>query len=219
MKSTITLADVEHMKGALRASLPHVKSSHRVEALARGLGWQTNASLRVALVAAPTEVSPDESAFLGYLREHSFDAPGGSLVRAFAQAGVRRALDLEPALSSFGYRVPIDRNETFEEADTRFLASRAEMLELHGIDEFIRAAAFLSKFGRRKSMNRTRSSYGLKHDAERMSGDYVANGMMIAAALAMGFFAERTHSGSPNAHFNISSKEISVAGATRSGAV
>ena len=40
-------------------------------------------------------------------------------------------------------------------------------------------------------MNRKRSSYGLKHDAERMSGDYVANGMMIAAALAMGLF--RTH--------------------------
>jgi hypothetical protein len=34
MRST-TLADVERMKDALRASLPDVKSSHRVEALAR----------------------------------------------------------------------------------------------------------------------------------------------------------------------------------------
>jgi hypothetical protein len=65
----------------------------------------------------------------------------------------------------------------------------------------------LSKFGRRKSMNRKRSSYGLKHDAERAAGDYVANGMLIAVALAMGFSAERTHAGSPNAYFNISSKE------------
>jgi hypothetical protein len=161
----------------------------------------------------PAEVSPDESAFLDYLRDHSFDAPSGSLVRAFAQAGVRRAMDLEPALSSFGYRVPLERNETFEEAETRFLTSRAEMLGEHGIEEFIRAAALLSKFGRRKSMNRRRTSYGLKHDAERMSGDYVANGMMIAAALAMGFSAERTHAGSPNAYFNISSKETSLAGA------
>ena len=40
-------------------------------------------------------------------------------------------------------------------------------------------------------MNRKRSSYGLKQDAERMSVDYVANGMIIAAALAMGLY--RTH--------------------------
>jgi len=75
------------------------------------------------------------------------------------------------------------------------------------VDEFIRAAEFLSKFGRRKSMIRKHSSYGLKHDAEREPGDYVANGMLIAAALALGFSAERTHAGSPNAYFNISSRQ------------
>jgi hypothetical protein len=69
----------------------------------------------------------------------------------------------------------------------------APTLDEHAIDEFIRAATFLSKFGRRKSMNRARSSYGLKHDAERMPGDYVANGMMIAAALAMGFSGRRAY--------------------------
>lgn len=51
----------------------------------------------------------------------------------------------------------------------RFLANRAEMLNEHAIDEFIRASALLSKFAQRESMNRRRSSYGLKHDAERMS--------------------------------------------------
>jgi hypothetical protein len=207
MKSTITLTDIEHMKDALRASLPDVKSSRRVEALARGLGWATNASMRAALAAAPAETSPDEGAFLDYLRQHSFEAPSGSLVRAFAQAGLRRAMDLEPELSGFGYRVPRDRGETPEEAEAHFQANRAEMLGEHGIDKFIRAAKFLSKFGQRKSMNRKRSSYGLKHDAERAEGDDVANGMLIAAALAMGFSAERTHAGSPNAYFNISSKE------------
>jgi hypothetical protein len=38
MKSIVTLNDIEHMKDALRASFPDVKSSHRVEALARALG-------------------------------------------------------------------------------------------------------------------------------------------------------------------------------------
>jgi hypothetical protein len=42
--------------------------------------------------------------------------------------------------------------------------------------------------------------------------------MMIPAALALGFFAERTHSGSPNAHFNIPSKEFSVTAAKNSEA-
>ena len=212
MKSTITLTDIEHMKDALRASLPDIKSSHRVEALARGLGWATNASMRATLTAAPAETVPNEGVFLDYLRQHSFEAPSGSLVRAFAQVGVRRAMDLEPELSGFGYRVARDRSETAEEAEARFLASRTEMLGEHGVDEFIRAAEFLLKFGRRKTMNRKRSSYGLKHDAERAAGDYVANGMMIAAALAMGFSAERTHAGSPNAYFNISSKEASSGG-------
>lgn len=102
-KSIVTLNDIERMKDALRALLPDVKSSHRVEALARGLGWATNASMRAALVAAPAETSPDEGTFLGYLRLHSFDAPGGTLLRAFAQAGLRRAMDLAPELSGFGY--------------------------------------------------------------------------------------------------------------------
>ena len=141
---------------------PTSTSSHRVEALARGLGWATNASMRAALAAAPAETGPDEGAFLEYLRRHSFDAPSGSLVRAFAQAGLRRAMELAPELSGFGYRVARDRGETAEEAKARFLENRAEMLGEHGVDEFIRAAEFLQKFGRRKSMNRKRSSYGLK---------------------------------------------------------
>ncbi|RTL62153.1 MAG: hypothetical protein EKK42_32770 [Pseudonocardiaceae bacterium] len=206
MKLIITLTDIEHMKDALRASLLDVKSSHRVEALARGLGWATNASMRAALAGAPAETSPNEAAFLYYLRQHSFEAPSGSLMRAFAQAGLRRVMDLEPELSGFGYRVARDRGETHEEAEARFLENRAEMLGEPGVDEFIRATEFLSKFGRRKSLNRKRTSYGLKHDAERATGDYVSNGMLIAAALAMGFATERTHAGSPNAYFNISSK-------------
>ncbi|MGY4177772.1 hypothetical protein ACVIHH_003063 [Bradyrhizobium sp. USDA 4518] len=207
MKLIITLTEVERMKDALREALPYVKSSHRAEALARGLGWPTNASMRAALAGSPVEARADEHAFLNYLRKHAFEVQSGSLTRSFALAGIRRAMDLEPALSHFGYRVPKDRDEAFEEAEMRFQSSRAEMLDDHAIDEFIRAAALLSRFGRRKSLNRRRGSYGLKHDAERMTGGYVANGMFIAAALAMGFSAMRTHSGSPNAHFNISSKE------------
>ncbi|WP_298257274.1 hypothetical protein [Bradyrhizobium sp.] len=40
----------------------------------------------------------------------------------------------------------------------------------------------------------------------KFEGGYVANGMPIAAALALGFSARPTHPDSLNAYFNISSK-------------
>ncbi|MGY3610885.1 MULTISPECIES: hypothetical protein [unclassified Bradyrhizobium] len=160
MKLTITITDVEYMKAVLRTVLPDVKSSHRIEALARGLGWRTNAAMRAALAAGSVEVGADEGAFLGYLREHSFVAPPDCLTRWLAKSGVRRAMDLEPALSRFGYRSARDRGETVQEADARFQTSRAEMLDDQAIAEFIRAVGFLSKDPRRKTINRTRGSYG-----------------------------------------------------------
>jgi hypothetical protein len=206
MKLIITTTDIDFMKAALRAELPNIKSSHRAEALARGLGWRTNAAMIAAIAAGPVEVSADDAAFIGYLREHSFDAPPDRLRLSLAKSGVWRSMDREPELSRFGYRASRDRNETFEEADARFQKSRAEMLDDGAAEEFLRAYAFLAKFGRRKTINSKMGSYGLKHDAERSMGDYVANGILIAAALAMGYSAVRTHVGSPNAHFNISSK-------------
>ncbi|UWU75944.1 hypothetical protein N2603_39415 [Bradyrhizobium huanghuaihaiense] len=100
-----------------------------------------------------------------------------------------------------------DRGETPEEVEARFLKNRERMRGEYGVDEFVRAAEFLRKFGRRKLMNLKCSSCGLKHDVEREAGEYVANGMLIAAALALGFSAERTHAGSPDASFNISFRQ------------
>lgn len=64
--------DDEYTKAVLWTILPDVKSSHRTEALARGLCWRTNTAMRVALAAGSAEVAADEGAFLGYLREHSW---------------------------------------------------------------------------------------------------------------------------------------------------
>jgi hypothetical protein len=90
MKSTITLTDIEHMKGALRASLPDVKSSHRVEALARGLGWLTNASMRAALAAAPVESRRDR---LSRLSAGTFVRRAERLLVASVRAGRRPSGD------------------------------------------------------------------------------------------------------------------------------
>jgi hypothetical protein len=210
MKLPITLSDVEHMKADLRAALPDVKSSHRVEALARGLGWSTNAAMRCALGSGPVVADADEGAFLEYLRERSFDAPRGCMVRILAKSGIRRAMDLEPSLTQFGYGVYQDRKLMPEERRSKFAEKRDEMLDTFAADEFARAIAYLSRFGRRKTINLKSSSYGLKHGAERFSGGYVANGTLIAAALALGFSARPTHPDSPNAFFNISSRILTV---------
>jgi hypothetical protein len=206
MKLPITLSDVEHMKADLRAALPDVKSSHRAEALARGLGWSTNAAMRAALAAGPVETGADEDAFLQYLREHSFDASRGCMSRILAKSGIRRAMYLEPSLTHFGYGIYWDRDQTPEERRAEFAKKRAEMLDDCAAGEFARAVAYLSRFGRRKTINVKSGSYGLKHDAERFAGQYIANGMLIAGALALGFSARPTHPGSPNAFFNISSR-------------
>ena len=206
MKLTITVSDVEHMKADLRGALPDVKSSHRVEALARGLGWRTNAAMRSELASGPRVAGADDDAFLEYLREHSFEAPKNCMTRILAKSGIRRAMDLEPSLTHFGYGVYRDRKQTPEERRAKFAENRANMLDDYAADEFVRAVTYLSRFGRRKTINTKSGSYGLKHGAEKFARGYVANGMLIAAALALGFSARPTDLDSPNAFFNISMK-------------
>jgi hypothetical protein len=212
MKLTITISDVEHMKADLRAALPDVKSSHRVEALARGLGWRTNAAMRATLAAGPVATGADEDAFLDYLGEHSFEAPRGCMKRILAKSGIRRAMDLEPALTHFGYGVYRDRKQTPEERRGKFAENRTSMLDDYAADEFVRAVTYLSRFGRRKTINTKSGSYGLKHGAEKFAGGYVANSVLIAAALALGFSARPTDLDSPNAFFNISLKIPTLGG-------
>ena len=67
------------------------------------------------------------------------------------------------------------------------------------------------EFVKRKTLNKKRSSYGLKHYVERRIGrrdKYVSNGELINAMIACGFDYELTHPGSPNYHFNVSEKSF-----------
>ena len=55
---------------------------------------------------------------------------------------------------------------------------------------------------KRKTLNKSGTSYGLKHVAERDVG-YITNGVFIAAAVAEGFRVVRIRE-TPNAWLNIS---------------
>lgn len=54
-------------KRLLGQAAPHIKSSHRAEALARGLGYATNAALQAALEGGPVDVTMSREDFEGFL--------------------------------------------------------------------------------------------------------------------------------------------------------
>ncbi len=71
----------------------------------------------------------------------------------------------------------------------------------------MRASEFLRSREQRTTISKSSTSYGLKHEAEQFhrenNGDgdnYVANGMLIAAAVHLGF---KIQPEGPNAYLNI----------------
>jgi hypothetical protein len=75
--------DIDLLKKQLARSLPQVKSSHRVEAMARGLGWGTNAALRVSLKKdLPVKRVVNDQAFVAYLQRHGYGCYADSLAQA-----------------------------------------------------------------------------------------------------------------------------------------
>lgn len=77
-------------------------------------------------------------------------------------------------------------------------------------DIFTRVCGWLQGMTALKHPNRRATSYGLKHLAEAAIGDYVANGVFIAAAVHCGFALERIP-GSPNVYFNIAQRDLARA--------
>lgn len=81
-------------------------------------------------------------------------------------------------------------------------------------EEFVRAEIFLAQFQKTTGFTRV-SSYCLKHACEDwhrcLGADdaYVSNGVLIVAAISMGFRGKCIH-GAPNAIFNISRRDLKV---------
>jgi hypothetical protein len=71
--------------------------------------------------------------------------------------------------------------------------------------EFIACRTWMARCVRTQHVNmRASSSYGLKHAVERAYDCYIANGTLIAAAIAEGFLVKRD---GINAQFNITRKQ------------
>lgn len=145
-----------------------------------------------------------------------------AVLTANPRAAVESVLSAHPRLTSRGLGIYGEhRGNPHEEhtpAAAEFERLRSEMLGDQQILQFIAADAFLCSAGAPiKTLNRKRSSYGLKHDVEgwleRHGVDmtYVSNGMFIAAALARGFRGEPGEPSSPNLVFNIGQTGLAAA--------
>jgi hypothetical protein len=73
---------------------------------------------------------------------------------------------------------------------------------------FALAYLFCMRIEKVKAINRRRTSYGLKHIAERFYGTYTTNGEFIAAAIAAGFKYRQCQYADLNAQFNMSERSI-----------
>jgi hypothetical protein len=210
---------IEDVKADLRLLLPDVKSSHRIEAVARGFRWATNAAMRAALISGPVEREVDVGAFVSYLSGQGFAGESSPLVQSVLRVQIRTVMEQHPGLTHFGFGVYNERRLSVDDWCTRMAESREEMLGEHAVYEFQRACQYLACLDRIKTLNRQCTSYNLKHAAERFHDrkqettgkndrTYVSNGMLITAAYHLGFSVASVVHRSANAFLNISNRSF-----------
>ncbi|MFC4348395.1 hypothetical protein ACFO5Q_11100 [Kordiimonas lipolytica] len=88
MTILITLKHAQLIKKELGLNLPHVKSAHRAEAMARGLGWKSNAALRAALMCGDAECEVNDDAFIGYLTDKGFEGVTGCRLSVVVETAI-----------------------------------------------------------------------------------------------------------------------------------
>jgi len=108
-------------------------------------------------------------------------------------------LRTQPELMLEGFKTPLNAH--------LWPSSRSAMLrdDVH-INAFVDARMWLRDRQKQKTFNRTGTSYGWKHVAEREMETYIPNGLFIAAAIEEGFCIQRER-GTPNVFLNIARKK------------
>jgi len=229
LRIPVTRSHLDALKGGLTKVLPEVKSSHRVEALGRGLGFRTYAALRTTPQSPePLMATVSGESFAAYLTQHGFEVDPAHLYRAAAQVAINDVLEKMPRLSihGIGFGRP-QRNqdktwETPQQCYAKFVERRQECQGLHAAEEFLLALTLLSRVQPTKTVTSGSGSYRLKHIAEnysctypeggKLGPRYVANGMLIAAAVHMGFryktYVDDLGYDTLNASFNMSKRSI-----------
>lgn len=220
----VTLSTLDTTKLALTRALPHVKSSHRSEAMARGFGFRTHATFLAAARSGRGEIAALEgAAFTRYLAHHDFQVPGSALFVAGAKAAIAAIAARHPTLTRIGFGVgEWKRGDTITSRRKSFDDYRSDLSTDHSAEAFLASLAFLHRVSRTKTVRPNTGSYWVKHIAENYAckyphGEnlgpvYVPNGVLIAAAAHAGFDvkADRDDYGREmlNAEFNMSKASL-----------
>ena len=221
---SLDIADIDTLKAELRRELPTFKSSHRLELGARACGYKSFTALRCVAAERRAVCELSWPAAAAFLRRLGLPEDSKPLVHAIARFLMRRVMRDHPRLSWHG--LGLGRPKAFEKP-TDWLPtlqkSRADLLAGEGgVTEFLRAYAFMSRVKKIQTINKNRSSYNLKHIAEKMVSCYpdgqklgpmyVANGPLIIAALALDFkmrtFVDQLGYESLNVSFNVSQRSL-----------
>lgn len=224
-----TLAGVNAIKAELTRTLPEVKSSHRCEAMARGLGFDTYAALRAAIRSPDSMITTAQGAiFVAYLADHGFVVSPRPFYLAIARVAIRKVLVKARKLNrrGIGFGHPMRKAsgdwENATEHYAHVMELREELLSDYGVEEFLVSLAFVQRVPFTKTVRPDTSSYRLKHLAERFActypeGDklgprYVMNGSLIAAAIHAGFkyktYVDDHGYESLNVNFNMSRRAV-----------
>ncbi len=194
---------LNRIKSELVRTLPEVKSSHRCEALARGVGYNTYAALLAHLQTDKTiEVEVDETVFKAYLIKHDFDVVGHPLYFALAREAIFQVQERHYILTLWGVAVgrrkykDNGKLETSVEFNARFRAARDELVSDYAVKQFLLSLALIARIPKTKTIREGTGSYRLKHiaenyrctypDGDSLGPSYVANGAFIVAAVHAG---------------------------------
>ncbi|MBL8598971.1 MAG: hypothetical protein JNL14_14645 [Devosia sp.] len=191
---------VDVMKGFMTRTLPDVKSMHRCEALARGLGYRTYAAL---LAARDVTAVVDSGPFDGYLTKHGFEVARRHLFAAAALSALHDVADAHPGLTVWGIgigeyqRTETGRFETRQSYLERMQQARHALTSDASTGPFLLSLALVQRLPFTGTVRPGPGSYRLKHIAENyackypggeaLGPQYVPNGLLIAAACHAGF--------------------------------
>lgn len=199
-KLVTSVDQIESMKADLARYLPDIKSSHRVEALARALGYKTYASLRARNENVIVDVS--WPAFDNYLKEKGFHATAKPLFLAAGRACMRLTMDFAD------YRTL--QRHVYEE---RKKLSLDDIFSDTAVEEFLRSCFLLIHVPHTQSPTKGRNSLDMKRlaeeikllypDGEESPPSFVATSSFVLAALGSGFWFEPLDGELENLHFNM----------------
>lgn len=198
--------NLEAAKRELLRKLPTVKSSHRCEALGRGLSYGSYSAARSASKMTADPMTVDGQAFQKYLESQGFNVSPNVLHRAVAKVAIANVVAANEHLSIWGIgygrpeRKPDGKWEGPRERYARFKEHRSELLDDYAITPFLLSLALLKRVVRTKTIRQGTGSYGVKHitenfkctypNGEKLGPHYVPNGVLIAAAIHAGFMTK-----------------------------